>query len=162
MALDAFLKIEGKEVEGSSVVTGHEGELQLLGFGISVHNSGSRHTSTGGGQGKGEHGDLSFQMELDKSSPLLHNGCMSGDHFDKATLIVLKAAGDEKLKYIEFKMEKVLVSSFSWSGGGGDTIMASGSLNFAKYEFVYTPQAAEGTGEGDITQGYDIAVGEKA
>lgn len=163
MALNAFLKIDG--IDGSSVVSGHENELQLLGFGISVHNSGSRHTATGGGQGKGEHGDLSFQMEADKALPLLHNASMAGDHIEEATLFVLRAAGDSGdpagLKYLEFKMKKVLISSISWSGGGSDAIMLSGSVNFGEYEVIYTPQAHEGGGEGDITQGYHISEAHK-
>lgn len=159
MALNAFLKIDG--IDGSSVVPDHQNELQLLGFGVSVHNSGSRHTATGGGQGKGDHGDLSFQYELDKAGPNLHNASMAGDHIGEITLYVLKAAGDEALKYVEFKMKNCLISSFSWSGGGGDSIMASGSINFAEYSYVYTPQAAEGGGDGDITQGYHIAEAHK-
>jgi type VI secretion system secreted protein Hcp len=163
MALNSFLKFEGgKPVEGGSVVEGHDKELQLLGFGCTVHNTGSMHTSTGGGTGKGEHGDLSFQMELDKAAPLLHKFCMSGQHFDKVTLFVLKSGGDSPVEYMRYEMEDVMISSFSWSGGGGDSVMASGSLNFGKYNYAYVPQSSTGTPEGEIAHGFNIATGKEA
>lgn len=161
MALNAFLKIDG--IEGASAKQGHEKEVELEGFGISVHNSGSRHTATGGGVGQGDHGDLSFQMMLDKSAPNIHQACMTGQHIKEITLFALKASGDAAdpggLKYVEFVMKDCLISSFSWSGAKSGDVMASGSINFAEYEYKYTPQATEGGGEGDITAAYHIAEG---
>lgn len=161
MAIDAFLKFEGKEVPGESVVKGHEGELQIQSFSFGAHNAGSRHTATGGGVGKGDAGDLSVMMNTDKSGPPLWLACMSGEHFDKATLFVRKAGGEEPVTYMEFKMEHILISSYQTGGSSGGDTMDSMSLNFSKMEYTYRPQSATGTAEPDVTQGWDIAVGEK-
>lgn len=163
MALDAFLKIEGEDIEGESVVKGHTKELQLHANSISAHNTGSRHSATGGGTGKGEAGDMALSMDMDKAAPRLFQACISGEHFKKATLFVRKAAGtEEPVTYMTFVMNDILISSYQQSASSGaETSQVSFTINFASYEFTYTPQAKEGTPSGDVVAGWDIAKGEK-
>lgn len=162
MPLDSFVKIEGEDVEGECTVKGHEKQLQLESFSFGASNSGSRHSATGGGVGKGSVMDLMCSMNMDKASPLLMKACAAGDHFDKATLFARKAGGDEPVTYMEIEMKDILISSFQTGAStGAETSMVNFSLNFATISFIYRPQKADGTPDADVTQGWDIAKGEK-
>jgi type VI secretion system secreted protein Hcp len=161
MAIDAFLKFEGKDIPGESVVKGHEGELEIQSFSFSASNPGSRHSATGGGVGKGEPGDMVLTHFSDKSGPMLLLCCCSGEHIPKATLYVRKAGGEEAVTYMEIEMTDILISSYSTGGASGGETMDSFSLNFAKINFIYRPQSRTGEAEPDVTQGWDIAAGEK-
>lgn len=161
MSIDAFLKFEGKEIPGESRQKEHEGQLEIQSFSFGAHNGGSRHTGTGGGVGKGDAGDLSCMMKSDKAGPLLLLACLSGEHFDKATLYVRKAGGDEPVTYMEVEMEHILVSSYQTGGSAGGETMDSFSLNFATINFIYRPQSQTGTPEADVTQGWDLGAGAK-
>jgi type VI secretion system secreted protein Hcp len=163
MALDAFLKIEEPAIDGESTVKGQEKQFQLSSFSFSASNSGSRHSATGGGTGKGDPSDLMCTMDVDKSSPKLYQACLSGVHIKKATLFVRKAAGTEApVTYMTVVMNDGLISSFSQSAAtGNETSQVSFSVNFASVLYTYTPQEAEGTPGGDVVAGWDIAKGEK-
>jgi len=164
MAIDALLKFEGKiSIPGESVVDGHEGELDITSFSWGVTNAATRHMATGGGKGKGDISDLHLMHSTDKSGPMLMICCASGDHIDKATLTVRKAGGTDEgpLDYIKLEMTDVFVSSYQTGGSSGGDTGDSFSLNFATINFIYTPQSKEGGGEGDVTQGWDVAKGKK-
>ena len=94
---------------------------------------------------------------MDKSSPLLLQACTVGEHFEKAKLVVRKA-GTTPLEYIIITLTKVLVTSYSTGGSGGeDRLTENVSLNFAEYKFDYVPQKDNGTGDVAVTAHYDIA-----
>ena len=158
MAVSMFLKLEGKEVKGESVVQGHKDEIDVHSWAWGMHQSGSMHHGTGGGSGKVNVQDIHIHKMVDKASPVLIGHCCSGQHFDKATLIIEKAGGDKHVPYLKIEMEGVIISGYNTGGhGGDDRIKESLTLNFAKYKVVYTPQSAKGTAEAEITQSFNIA-----
>ena len=165
MAVDSFLKIEGEDVEGESVVEGHERQASARELQRSaLTNAGSRHTATGGGVGKGNVSDMSFIDEHWTSRrPLLMAACAAGEHFDKATLFVRKAGGEAPVTYMEIEMKDIL-----------DLVLPDRRLERRRDEHgerlaelredqVHL-QAAEGglaRPDAEVTQGWDIAVGKK-
>ena len=161
MALEAFLKFE-KEVPGESKRDSHEGELELSSYSFGLSNASDAHTGGGAAASIGNFSDLQFSMDLDKAGPNLFLAAAQGDHFDKVTLISRKVGGDALVDYVKAEMEEVFVSSFQMgASSGSEKAQVSGSLNFAKITFTYTPQKEDGTPDAEVVQGFDIKVGKK-
>lgn len=157
MAMDMFLKITGSDVKGESSDDKHKEEIDVLAWSWGMSQSGSFHIGSGGGSGKVNVQDLSFTKYIDKSSPVLMGACASGEHYDKATLVVRKA-GKKPLEYLTIEMDKVMVTSLSTGGSGGeDRLTENVTLNFAKYKIIYKGQDAKGGPLGDVISSYDIA-----
>jgi type VI secretion system secreted protein Hcp len=156
MAVDMFLKIEG-EIKGEAQDKAHKGDIDVLAWSWGMSNSGSFHTGGGGGAGKANFQDISITKWVDKSSPVLMLYCANGDHFEKAKLIVRKA-GKTPLEYITIDMKKVMITSVSTGGSGGeDRLTENVSLNFAEVEVNYVPQKPDGSGDAAIPFTWDIA-----
>ena len=145
MAVDMFLGIEG-EIEGEAQDHAHKGEIDVLAWSWGMSQSGSFHTGGGAGSGKANFQDISITKWLDQSSPVLMLFCANGDHFDKAKLTVRKA-GKQALEYLLIEMTKVLVTSVSTGGSGGeDRLTENVSLNFREVKVVYKEQKPDGSG----------------
>ena len=154
MAVDILLKIDG--VEGESVISGHEGEIDLLSWSWGMSQSGTMHNGGGGGSGRVNIQDISFTKTVDKTSPNLIRACCNGEHFAEAVLLVRKA-GKDPLDYFKVTMSPVLVTSVSTGGSGGDDRLTENvSINFAKMQIGYTPQKEDGTGEAEVTLNWNI------
>jgi type VI secretion system secreted protein Hcp len=92
---------------------------------------------------------------IDKSSPILMQSTAEGKHFPKATLTVRKSGGDQ-VEYIKYTLTDVMVSSYGTQGDAGGTPTDSFSLNFAKIEFAYSPQAADGSLSSPVVGTWDL------
>ena len=146
MAVDMFLKIEG--VAGESKDKGHGDEIDVLAWSWGMSQSGSFHVGGGGGAGKASIQDISFTKYVDKSSTPLMLKCCKGEHIGKATLAVRKA-GTTPLEYLIINMDKLLVTSISTGGSGGeDRLTENVTLNFAKVEVKYQAQDDKGGPDG--------------
>jgi len=154
MAVDMFLELEG--VKGESKDKAHAGKIDVLAWSWGVSNSGSFHSGSGGGVGKASFQDISFTKYIDAASPTLMLYCANGKHFPKGKLIVRKA-GENPLEYLIIDLEKILVSSYSTGGSGGeDRLTENVTLNFATVKVVYWTQSDKG-GKGDSYNfGWDI------
>ena len=146
MAMDQFLKIEGPEAKGEAKDKDakFKDSMDVLAWSWGMSQSGTFHSGGGGGAGKANVQDLSFTKFFDNASPTLQLACLKGTHFDKATLSVRKA-GDKPYVYIEIIMEKVIVTSVSTGGSGGeDRLTENVTLNFAKVSTNYFKQDDKG------------------
>src|SRR5437868_14548146 len=141
-AVDFFLKIEG--VDGESTDDKHKGEIDIESFSWGVTQSGTHGGGGGGGAGKASFQDLHFHTTVNKSSPKLFLACATGEHFKKAVLTVRKAGKDQQ-EYYKVSLSDCLVSSYQSVGGGDPIATDQFSMNFAKVEFEYKPQKADGT-----------------
>jgi len=189
MALfDAFLKLDG--IKGESADAKHKGEIDIESFSWGLSQTGISATGGGGGAGKVKVHDMYFRKQADASSPLLFLNCANGSHIKEANFVVRKAGG-EQLEYLKIKLTDVLVSSYKPHGaqtaddwetqgvtgnaaatvnwGDGSASPASGeiptdqfSLNFAKIEFSYQPQGADGKAQGGpVLAGWDVKANQK-
>jgi type VI secretion system secreted protein Hcp len=161
MALDMFLDIEG-EIAGESQDKTHKDEIDVLAWSWGMSQSGSFHTGGGGGAGKANFQDISVTKWIDKSSPVLMLYCANGDHFESAKLTVRKA-GKDPLEYLTIEMKKVLITSVSTGGSGGeDKLTENVSLNFAEAKVVYKEQKPDGTEGAAPEFAWDIAANASA
>lgn len=141
MASDYLLEIEG--VKGESSDKKHKETIEIDSFSWGVSNAGSMASGGGGGAGKASFSDMSFMTNVGKQAPLLMLACASGQHIKSAKLFVRKQ-GTEQLEYYVITLSDVLVSSYQSSGGSG-VPNDSFSINYAKIEFSYSPQKADGS-----------------
>ena len=178
MALfDAFLKLDG--IKGESADHKHKGEIDVMSFSWGAAQTGVQATGGGGGAGKVHFQDFHITKKTDASSPLLMLNCADGAHIKEASFVIRKAGG-EQLEYLKIKLTDVLISSYKPSGsegiligllqpaaqGGnksGDEIpMEQVTLNFAKIEFTYQPQGADGKAQGGpVMAGWDVKGNQK-
>lgn len=156
MAVDMFLDIEG-EIKGESMDSAHKDTIDVLAWSWGMSQSGSFHVGGGGGAGKANFQDISVTKWVDQSSAELMKYCASGDHFPSAKLIVRKA-GKKPLEYIIIEMTKVMITSVSTGGSGGeDKLTENVSLNFGAVKFSYQRQKDDGSGEAAKEFPWDIA-----
>ncbi len=160
MSVDMTLKIDG--IKGESKLKDHTDEIDVLAWSWGMSQSGSFHTGGGGGSGKVNVQDLSFTKYVDKSSPELMLACSNGKGIDKAVLSVRKA-GDKPLEYLIITMEKLLISSVSTGGSGGeDALTENVTVNFAKVKVEYQEQDDKGGPKGGkVAYGWNIEENQK-
>jgi type VI secretion system secreted protein Hcp len=163
MALfDAFLKLDG--IKGESADAKHKGEIDIMSFSWGASQTGIQATGGGGGAGKVHFEDMHFIKKTDASSPLLMLNCANGAHIKEGNFTVRKAGGTQ-LEYLKIKLTDILISSFKEHGSssGGDIPTESVSLNFAKVEYQYQAQGADGKAQGGpILAGWDVKANLKA
>ena len=146
MAVDMFLKLTG--IEGESADSTHGGEIDVLSWSWGASQSGTMHLGSGGGSGKVSVQDVSVTKYVDSSSNALLKHCHTGAHIDEGVLTVRKAGGSP-VEYIIITMKKLIVSSVSMGGSGGeDRLTENVTLNFAEVECNYQPQDDEGAPDG--------------
>lgn len=154
MAVDMFLKLDG--IKGESKDHKHKDEIHIESFSWGLSQTGTHGVGGGGGAGKVNVHDISMVKALDKSSPELMLACCNGKHI-KDGLITVRKAGEKPLEYLKIKLTDILVSGVSHASSGGDTLMESLSLNFAKFQMEYQPQGATGGAEGGpVLMGWDV------
>lgn len=145
MAVDMFLELEG-EITGESQDKDKKGAIDVLAWSWGMSQSGSFHTGGGGGAGKANFQDLSVTKWIDNASAILMLYTANGDHFPTAKLTVRKA-GKTPLEYLVIDMKKVMITSVSTGGSGGeDKLTENVTLNFAEVEVKYKEQKEDGTG----------------
>ena len=164
MAFDAFLKVEG--IEGESNDSKHQKWIEILSFSHSLQQPASATVSSVGGAGSGRvtMQDFSIVKHLDSATPKLAEFCCTGKHIPSVKIEICRAGGD-KLRYMEYKMTEVMVSSVRPGGsakGGDEVPLEEVAFNFGKIEWSYVPQdRATGAGKGNITAGWDLKLNQK-
>jgi type VI secretion system secreted protein Hcp len=88
--------------------------------------------------------------------------CANGEHIKTATLVCRKA-GKEQQEFLTIKLSDILVSSYQTGGSShGEVVpMDQISLNFAKIEYDYKPQKADGSLDSSVKAGYDLKANKK-
>lgn len=148
MAVDMFLKLEG--VPGESKDQKLTDHIEILSFSWGATQQGAYGTGTGGGAGKAHIQEPVFSHFVDKASTVLFQMCVSGKHIAKGEFIARRAGADGKPQpYLNLKFDDLIVSSVQQSGhhGGDDRMTESFTLNFRKFEVVYTTQDNKGVAQ---------------
>ncbi|GGF11214.1 protein hcp1 [Aliidongia dinghuensis] len=160
MAVDMFLKLDG--IDGEAKDSVHKKEIDILAWSWGISNSGTFHMGGGGGSGKANFQDISVTKYIDSSSNALMLNCSSGEHVATGTLTVRKSGGKEPLEYIKLELKKILVSSISMGGSGGeDRLTENVTLNFAEFSYGYTEQKEDGSGEAEKYAKWNIEENKK-
>jgi len=159
-AVDYFLKIDG--IDGESVDDKHAGAIEPLSFSWGLSQAASFATGGGAGAGKVQFQDFHFTSNTSKASPKLMLACASGVHIKKAELFCRKAGGDGPgVEFIKLSFEDVLISSYQNGGHGNESPTESISFAFAKIEFAFAPQRADGGLGAAVTAGWNVKANQK-
>lgn len=153
--VDYFLKLDG--ITGESKDAEHKGAIQVSAWGWSAQNTGTMQFGSGGGAGRARVDDFYFLMRLNAATPKLIEKLASGEHIARAVLICRKA-GKTPHEYLRITFEDVVVSTYSTgSDDDGDAIpLERVTLNFAKINFEYREQKADGSLGGAIVASHDM------
>jgi len=168
MANTLFLKIPN--ITGSATTTGFDaGEIDLGSFSWGAMNANSDiANATGASAGIGTYGEFSFTKELDTASAALLKHCLSGKHItDAIVLTATRSGGDDTakpVKYLEIKMTKSMITSWTVSGAGGEgggyaKPQESFSIATAKFEMEVFKQGDDGSEASAGKVGQDAKTG---
>lgn len=164
MAVDIFLHLSN-DILGESQDATYAGDIDLQSWSWGMTQSGTTHEGSGGGGGKVNVQDMTVSKYVDVSTHDLIARCASGDHIDDGVLTVRKAggAGQPPIDYFKIHMENIIVSSYQTGGSkdGLDRVAETLSLNFRKFDVIYTMQNADGTPGPESTAGWDVAASEE-
>ena len=139
-AVDMFLKIDG--VPGETQDKQHKEEIDVLAWSWGMSQQISVGAMT---RGRGCIQDLSLTKYQDKATTKLMGAVMNGGSYPKVKLTVRKA-GEVPLETLVIEMEKVLVTSLSTGGSGGeDRLTENVSFRFQGVTVTYTPQNLNGS-----------------
>ena len=161
---DTFLKIEG--IPGEATDHKHKDWIEVInyGFGCSQPTSSTAASAGGASSGRVNIQNFTFTHFLDKASPKLFEAVCTGKHFPTVTVELCRAGGD-KLKYMEYKLQNVMIASIGRGGdakGDDDVPVESVSLDFGKIEMTYTQQKrSDGSGGGNVSAGWDCMENKK-
>lgn len=148
-ASQMFLKLSG--IDGESTDKSHPNEIIALGFSQAVNTTNS---PTGA---RATFSDLNVIKTVDKSTPLLFLNAAQGNHITQAVLTV-RNSGATPLDYYQITLTDVLITSVQTSGSsGGDRPTESITLNFAKIEWRYIPQNADGSTGMPVVTTWNVA-----
>jgi type VI secretion system secreted protein Hcp len=160
MAVHYFLKIDG--IDGESMNQQYKNHIELDTFSFGATQQGTFSSNSGGGAGKVSMQDFHFVMSVNRASPKMLLACANGEHIKSAKLYCCKA-GKEQQTFMTITFTDVMVSSFQTGGSNGSELpQESISLNFAKIEYEYKVQQADGTLGGSIKAGYDLKLNKAA
>jgi type VI secretion system secreted protein Hcp len=157
MAVLMHMKIDS--IPGESRKKGHEGQIEIDSWSFGMSQAASVSHGGGSSAGRVSFQDIHLSKRMCKADTVLMKHCANGTHIDKISIYCEKAGGDNvTVEYVRIDLTQVLVTSHQTSGAdGSDQINTAVSLNFAKYLMVYTPQKTDGSPDGSVEQGYDIA-----
>jgi type VI secretion system secreted protein Hcp len=160
---DAYVNIDG--VPGEALDDKHKNWIEILSFshGMSQPTSSTKTSAGGGTTGRATHSDFTLVKFMDSASPKLYSSLSTGKHFDKISIELCRAGGSQ-VKFMEIKLEQVVISSIELSGnatGGADQLPhESVSLNYGKITWTYTQQKrTDGSGGGNVTASWDATAG---
>lgn len=163
MAFDAFLKIDG--IPGESTDDKHKDWIEITHFNHSIAQEASSTASSAGGATaeRVDLGTLDIQHLLDKASPKIYEACCTGKHIKDVTVELCRAGGD-KQKYLEIKLEQVIISSVDSQGTTGEGFPnESVRFSYGKIKWTYVQQKrSDGTGGGNVSAGWDLTANKVA
>jgi type VI secretion system secreted protein Hcp len=156
---DFYVKIDG--IKGESTDADHKEWIEVLSFnhGITQPASATKASAGGGTTARAEHQDYSITKYVDAASPKLYEACSNGKHIKEVTIELMRASGDKRVKYMEVKLEEVVISHVSpgGHGAGNDFPVEAVGFNYGKIKWIYSQQKrADGSQAGQTTGGWDL------
>jgi type VI secretion system secreted protein Hcp len=157
-----YLKFDGVKIEGNVTTKGFEKQVQVDSFQFGVGraitmNVGGAHDRVAGNPSISE---ISLTKSLDNASMGIFQEALLGKKGFKVIITIVHGSADKIDKDVEYKLEDVLISSYSVSSGG-DRPHESFSLSFTKIEALFAGSDAKGAAGAQMRVGYDLAKGTK-
>jgi len=156
---EMFLYLNG--ITGESIDEQHDDWIDVLSYSHGISQPGADSITSGISRSamRSEHQGFTIAKYLDKSSPKLALYCCSGTHIPEVILELCYATGD-KLRFMEYTLSDVIVSSVSPSGSvesGEARPLEEVSFSYSRIEWKYT-EMDPGTGKakGNVEAEWDL------
>lgn len=159
MATNMYIEFD-PALDTGITVAGHEKDIEIMSWnhGFSQPTSPVRSSGGAGTVEQANHMNFSFTKYLDAATPLMLKKCWGGKQFASATLHCYRASEEAApVEYLNVKMEHVIVSNFSISGGPGDIPVENVSLDYGIITYTYVGQKRDdGTAGGNVPAKHDL------
>jgi type VI secretion system secreted protein Hcp len=143
MATSTYMNIE--PMKGESTDTAHTDWVEVESFSNGLSQPMSGPSGTGGrAASRADFGAFVVNKSVDASTPDLNLYCAKGEHIAKLVLEVCQETG-EKVCYLKYELENVMVQSVSISGGGSMRPSESVAFVYDKISWTYTAINNDGT-----------------
>ena len=143
MATSTYLKID--PIKGESTDDAHKDWIEVESFSHGVSQPVSGPSGTGGrGAARADFDPFMVNKSVDKASVDLHLHCATGQHIRKLELEVCQETG-EKVCYLKYELENVMVQSVSVSGGGSMRPQETVAFVYDKISWTYTAIKNDGS-----------------
>ena len=149
---DMYMQIEG--LKGESTDTEHKDWIEVLSFTHAITQPASA-TAAATIAGRSQHSAYTITKRLDATSPKLYEMCSSGKHVKSVNLEMMSSSGNKKARFMQVKMEEVVISHVAPSGDG-DFPSESVSFNYGTIKWTYTVQRADGSQGGNVTGSWSV------
>lgn len=145
-----------KDIKGTSGVKGYEGWIEFESYALSC----ARHIEVLGADrdvGNAHISELMLTKGADKTSPEFFIQSLIGKAFDKATIVVLHAAGTDTSaqKLVTIELTNPIVSVFSTECRANSRPEERISLNFTKIDYEYH-HFDGGKAQGSVKKSFDL------
>jgi type VI secretion system secreted protein Hcp len=153
-AVNYYLHIPG--VEGESIKAGHEGDIELLGYGLKLGDGASELPAVQTNQKLAEAAklhQLSLNKYVSKASPKLLELCAAGTTLDGVQVKVERSGTDGSLfEFLVLVLDGVTCTNLTESGDPAGVPVDELSLDFDKITYKYTTQQGDGNA-GETVEG---------
>jgi len=156
MPSDNFLKIDG--IPGESTDDKHKDWIEILSYNFAITQMASaaaRSATTAAAGERADFQDVSIVKYVDKASPKISSACAKGETIKEVLIDCCRAGGDQHV-YMNFKLEKVIITSVGLGGGGGGEATESVTFNYGKITQEYTPVDRDGKPQGKVPFKWDL------
>ncbi len=159
MAIDAFLYFADpaggcRPIKGECQDKVYGGPsynaLEITSYTFGIENTTTIGSASGGASsGKAVLQRFSIEKLTDSCTPDFFIGCGTGGHYKKATLVLRKSAGSQKVTFISFVFCLVFITKVEWKGDK-DSESPTESIEFAygALRIEYQPQDKDGKPKG--------------
>ncbi|MBW1765682.1 MAG: type VI secretion system tube protein Hcp [Deltaproteobacteria bacterium] len=148
MASDMFLLLDG--IQGECEDSKHKNWIEILSWSHSFSQPTTPvRSSSGATVEKCNHSDISITKYVDNSTDALLSNIWNGNQIKTGKIQCLRADAETNspVEYLTIELEKVILSNYSISGGGGDLPIENLSLSYGKVAYIYKDQKKD-SGEG--------------
>jgi type VI secretion system secreted protein Hcp len=156
VAVNAYLYIDG--LEGPS--TSNPKHIDILSFSWGVSQTAVYGAGASGKEakaGRADFSNLTIMKVLDKTSPLLHDHCATGNILKEVYILYSKPVGDKQQPYFRIYLKDALITSCQLSGSN-ENPSESVSFAYQGVEYAYAPEKDDGSLDAAIRKGYDLGL----
>jgi len=157
MPNEIYLQLSG--IEGEVQTKSYDNFIQVLEYSHEMIQNTSNSAPVRGTTGNVNHKDIRILKYVDKSSPKLYAACSTGKHIDDGKLDFLRAAGDDKVKYLEIKLKDVIISRVAPAAAARSDEFPQEyvDLNYGEIEWTYSAQKRTGgSASGNVNAKYNV------
>src|ERR1700728_4485851 len=133
----AYVKIEG--IPGESTNTSHQGWIEAQDVKHVLQQRGGQTAGTGAMvQGRSAGSPYRFWKKVDKSSPVLMEKCLAGEHLSNVEIHMVRVENGQNLTYMDVKLEDSIVTEVDANVNGTGDVGEWVSLLPQKIKWNYT------------------------